>query len=124
MAEAGRVKHHIRNNIEKSSTTILMVGYASPNSLGGALKRGDKEVTIFGERYGVRARVEVMDSFSAHGDYQEMLEFLSCQDPARVKSVFLVHGEYDKQLVWREKLLAAGFSDVQIPAMGDTVTLH
>lgn len=123
MAEAGRIKHHIRNNIEKPNTTILLVGYASPNSLGGALKRGDHEVTIFGERYPVKARVEVMDSFSAHGDYREMLAFLSCQDPARVKTVFLVHGEYDKQLIWKEKLEVAGFRDVQIPEMMQQVSL-
>jgi metallo-beta-lactamase family protein len=123
MAEAGRIKHHIKNNIQKASTTILLVGYASPNSLGGALKRGDKEVTIFGERYPVNARVEIMDSFSAHGDYQEMLLFLSCQDPALVKTVFLVHGEYEKQLIWREKLLAAGFNRVEIPDMKEKVEL-
>ena len=123
MAEAGRIKHHIKNNIENPATTILMVGYASPNSLGGALKRGDKEVTIFGERYPVNARVEVMESFSAHGDYREMLQFLSCQDPARVKTVFLVHGEYEKQVIWRQKLLAAGFGQVEIPDMRETVEL-
>ncbi|UHG90937.1 MBL fold metallo-hydrolase RNA specificity domain-containing protein [Spirosoma oryzicola] len=123
MAEAGRIKHHIKNNVEKPNTTILLVGYASPNSLGGALKRGDKEVTIFGERYHVAARVEIMDSFSAHGDYREMLQFLSCQDPARVKTVFLVHGEYDKQVVWKEKLEGAGFRTVRIPDMREQVTL-
>ncbi len=123
MAEAGRIKHHIKNNIEKASTTILLVGYASPNSLGGALKRGDREVTIFGEHYAVAARVDIMDSFSAHGDYREMLQFLSCQDPARVKTVFLVHGDYDKQLIWKEKLQAAGFRHVEIPEQGEKVSL-
>ena len=123
MAEAGRIKHHIKNNITKPNTTILMVGYASPNSLGGALKRGDKEVTIFGERYPVVAKVAVMDSFSAHGDYREMLHFLSCQDSARVKTVFLVHGEYDKQLIWKEHLQAAGFTHIDIPEMGQKVTV-
>ncbi|GAB3502266.1 MBL fold metallo-hydrolase [Spirosoma knui] len=123
MAEAGRIKHHIKNNIEDNRTTILLVGYASPNSLGGALKRGDREVTIFGERYTVKANVEVMDSFSAHGDYREMLQFLACQDPARVKTVFLVHGEYDEQLVWKEKLQAAGFRRVVIPDMRDKAEL-
>lgn len=123
MAEAGRIKHHIKNNVENPSTTILLVGYASPTSLGGALKRGDKEVTIFGDRYRVEARIEVMDSFSAHGDYREMLQFLSCQDPAKVKRVFLVHGEYDRQLIWKEKLQAAGFSHVDIPDMKEKVVL-
>ncbi|MFD2932424.1 MBL fold metallo-hydrolase RNA specificity domain-containing protein [Spirosoma flavum] len=123
MAEAGRIKHHIKNNISKPNTTILLVGYASPNSLGGALKRGDKEVTIFGERYPVVARVAIMDSFSAHGDYREMLHFLSCQNPTRVKTVFLVHGDYDKQLIWKDHLEAAGFQHVEIPDMREKVTL-
>lgn len=123
MAEAGRIKHHIKNNITKPNTTILLVGYASPSSLGGALKRGDKEVTIFGEHFPVVAEVVVMDSFSAHGDYQEMLHFLSCQDASRVKTVFLVHGEYDKQLIWKEHLQAAGFRHIEIPEMRQQVTL-
>ncbi|WP_420151280.1 MBL fold metallo-hydrolase RNA specificity domain-containing protein [Spirosoma sp.] len=123
MAEAGRIKHHIKNNITKPNTTILLVGYASPSSLGGALKRGDKEVTIFGDRYPVLARVEIMDSFSAHGDYREMLSFLSCQNPSQVKTVFLVHGEYDKQVIWRHHLQEAGFQHVEIPEMKQKVTL-
>lgn len=123
MAEAGRIKHHIKNNIANPDTTILLVGYASPSSLGGALKRGDKEVTIFGERYPVMAQVELMDSFSAHGDYREMLQFLSCQNPAQVKSVFLVHGDYDKQLIWKEHLQATGFQHIDIPEMYQKVTL-
>ncbi len=123
MAEAGRIKHHIKNNIENPTTTILLVGYASPSSLAGALKRGDKEVRIFGERYPVNARVEVMESFSAHGDYREMLDFLSCQNPARVRSMFLVHGDLDRQLVWKEKLEAAGFTNIQIPEMKEKVVL-
>lgn len=123
MAEAGRIKHHIKNNVEDPSTTILFVGYASPNSLGGILKRGDKQVNIFGERYDVNATVEIMDSFSAHGDSAEMLQFLSCQNPAAVKTLFLVHGDLEKQQVWREKLLAAGFPNVVIPAMYEKVDL-
>lgn len=123
MAEAGRIKHHIKNNIEDPSTTILFVGYASPNSLGGVLKRGDKQVNIFGERYDVNATVEIMDSLSAHGDSVEMLQFLGCQNPTAVKTLFLVHGDYDTQQVWREKLLAAGFPKVEIPDMYEKVEL-
>ena len=80
-------------------------------------------MTIFGERYPVVARVEIMDSFSAHGDYREMLHFLSCQNPAQVKTVFLVHGEYDKQLIWKGHLQMAGFQHIDIPEMGQKVTL-
>lgn len=118
MAEAGRIKHHIRNNIDDSRNTILLVGYASPNSLGGALKRGDREVTIFGDRYPVRARVAVMDSFSAHADYAEMMDYLACQDKSKVKTLFLVHGEYDEQQAFRQRLLADGWPRVEIPEQG------
>lgn len=123
MAEAGRIKHHIRNNIENPRNTILLVGYASPNSLGGALKRGDREVTIFGERYPVRARVAVMDSFSAHADYAEIMEFLACQDKAQVRRLFLVHGEYDEQQAFRQRLLDAGWPRVEIPEQGQGFAL-
>ncbi|TAE29997.1 MAG: MBL fold metallo-hydrolase [Cytophagales bacterium] len=123
MAEAGRIKHHIKNNIEDPHNTILLVGYASPSSLGGALKRGDEQVKIFGETFDVRARVAVMDSFSAHGDYQEMLQFLSCQDATKVKTVFLVHGELEKQQIWQGHLQGAGFQHVEIPDMYESVTL-
>lgn len=123
MAEAGRIKHHIKNNIENPATTILLVGYCSPSSLGGALKRGDKQVHIFGETYAVKARVAVMDSFSAHGDYNEMLAFLACQEAPKVKKLFLVHGDYDVQQIFREKLLAVGFPEVEIPDMYESVTL-
>ncbi|HAO48350.1 MAG TPA: MBL fold metallo-hydrolase [Runella sp.] len=115
MAEAGRIKHHIRNNILNPDNTIMLVGYCSPDSLGGALKRGDDEVRIFGETYQVKARVEVMDSFSAHADYTELIQFLKCQDPAQVKTLFLVHGEYDNQIAFKHRLEAEGFHHIEIP---------
>lgn len=116
MAEAGRIKHHIKNNILNTDNTILIVGYCSPDSLGGALKRGDDEVRIFGETFTVKARVEVMDSFSAHADYNELIGFLKCQDPKQVKKLFLVHGEYENQIAFKTRLEAEGFQNVEIPA--------
>jgi metallo-beta-lactamase family protein len=91
MAEAGRVKHHIRNNINNHKNTILMVGYCEPNSLGGRLLAGQPFVKIFDEEYDVKAEVKSIQSMSAHGDYQDLLKFVSSQDPALVKTVFLVH---------------------------------
>ncbi|CAG5073619.1 Ribonuclease [Dyadobacter sp. CECT 9623] len=123
MAEAGRIKHHIKNNIGNENCTILLVGYASANTLAGALKRGDKEVNIFGEKFEVHCQVESMDSFSGHGDYNEMLDFLSCQNPSRVEKVFLVHGEYETQVSFKIKLEKAGFQNVQIPALYEAVKI-
>jgi len=115
MAEAGRVKHHIKNNINNEKNTILLVGYCEPNSLGGHLLHREPEVFIFGERYEVKAEVQSIKSMSAHGDYEDLLHFISCQDPERVKQLFLVHGEYEVQQKFRERILDKGFASVEIP---------
>ena len=117
MADAGRVKHHISNNIENSRNTILLVGYCEPHSLGGRLMAGAREVTIFDVLHEVNAEVGSIRSMSAHGDYQDLSQFLSCQNPAAVKKVFIVHGEYEVQQAFREKLIKKGFVDVEIPAL-------
>jgi metallo-beta-lactamase family protein len=117
MADAGRVKHHISNNIENSRNTILLVGYCEPNSLGGRLIAGAKEVHIFGVLHEVHAEVGSIRSMSAHGDYEDLLQFLSCQDVKKVKTVFIVHGEYDVQQAFRGRLLEKGFTDVEIPEL-------
>lgn len=119
MAEAGRIKHHIANNIENPNNTVLLVGYCSPESLGAALKAQPKHVKIFGEVHRVNARIEVMDSFSAHADYSELITYLKCQDESKVKSLFLVHGELPTQLAFKNRLSQAGFNNIQIPAQGE-----
>jgi metallo-beta-lactamase family protein len=124
MAEAGRIKHHIANHIEDVRCCVLLVGYTTADSLGGQLKNQAKKVTIFGKEYDVRAEVAVMDSFSAHADYQEMVQYLSCQDKNKVKKLFLVHGELETQQIFREKLLAEGYLAVEIPALHELVVLN
>lgn len=115
MADSGRVKHHIRNNISNQKNTILMVGYCEPNSLGGQLIAGKKVVEIFRDEYDVKAEVQSIKSMSAHGDYEDLLKFLSCQDPAKVKQLFLVHGEYEVQQNFATRLKDHGFKHVAIP---------
>ncbi|CAL1520515.1 MBL fold metallo-hydrolase [Chitinophaga sp. MM2321] len=115
MAEAGRVKHHIANNIDEAQNTILIVGYCEPQSLGGRLMRGAKEVSIYGTRFQVNAEVGVIRSMSAHGDYEDLSQWLACQHPADVKKLFLVHGEYDVQQIFRNWLIKKGFLDIEIP---------
>jgi metallo-beta-lactamase family protein len=115
MADAGRVKHHISNNIENSRNTVLFTGYCEPRSLGGRLMAGAKEVGIFGVPHEVHASIGAIRSMSAHGDYEDLSQFLACQDPKQVKKLFLVHGEYEVQLQFRERLLKKGFADVEIP---------
>lgn len=123
MAEAGRVKHHISNNIENSRNSILMTGYCEPSSLGGRLLAGAKEVGIYGVRHQVHAEIGGIKSMSAHGDYEDLLQWLACQDPRHVQKLFLVHGEYDVQLAFRDRLLKKGFLDVEIPARHQEIGL-
>lgn len=115
MAEGGRVKHHIRNNISDQKNTILMVGYAEPRSLAGKLLAGQKQVWLFGQDYPVVANIRSIKSMSAHGDYEDLLQFLSGQNPTLVKRVFLVHGEYKVQQVFAQHLQDKGFQNVTIP---------
>lgn len=119
MAEAGRIKHHIANNIENHQNTILLVGYCTPDSLGGRLKNGDKSVRIFGEEYPVKARVENMDQYSAHADYEEIFRFLSCQNKSLIRKTFLVHGEHDTLVAFKARFEERGYQNIIIPQLGD-----
>jgi len=123
MAEAGRVKHHISNSIESSRNTILFSGYCEPHSLGGRLKLKPKEINIFGQPHEVNAEIAEMRSMSAHGDYEDLCQFLACQQPKAVKKLFLVHGEYPVQLDFQKRLIRKGFLDVEIPKMHEEVGL-
>jgi len=115
MAEGGRIRHHIRNNISNEKNTILMVGYCAPESLAGKLLAGDKSVYLFREEYQVNAEILSIRSMSAHGDYEDLLHFLACQDPALVQRLFLVHGEYDVQQKFAQHIKEKGFKHVSIP---------
>jgi metallo-beta-lactamase family protein len=123
MAEAGRVKHHIMNNIEKPNTTILLVGYCTPESLGGRLKAGEKMVRIFGEEFAVKAEVRSLDYYSAHADYDEIFQWLSCQNKKKIKTIFLVHGETEALDAMKQKFAAKGYGKVRIPYLKEKYEL-
>jgi metallo-beta-lactamase family protein len=123
MMEAGRVKHHIANNIEDKKTTILGVGYCAPTTLGAKILRGDKIVSIFGTQYNVRAEIRRIDSYSAHADYQEMLKFLECQNKDEIKKIFLVHGEEETQKIFANTLNENGYKNIYIPSKTEEITI-
>ena len=124
MADAGRVKHHIKNNISNAKNTILLVGYCEPHSLGGRLMNGAKEVKIYSELYNVVAKVGSIRSMSAHGDYEDLMQFLACQTPDLVKQVFVVHGEAEVQDHFAERLRKKGFKEVHAPEMHESFDLQ
>jgi len=123
MADAGRIKHHIANNIDDKRNTILLVGFCEPHSLGGKLMNGAKEVKIYGEYYKVTAEIGTMRSMSAHGDYNDLCQFLACQNPALVKTLFVVHGEEEVQLEFQRRLEKKNFKDVIVPKMHEEFNL-
>jgi metallo-beta-lactamase family protein len=115
MIEAGRIKHHIKNNVDDAKNTILIVGYCTPESIGGRLLNGDSMIKIFGTEYAVKAHVASITSFSAHADYVELIKYLSCQQPEKIKKLFLVHGEYEVQQHFKTTLEEKGFTNIEIP---------
>jgi metallo-beta-lactamase family protein len=123
MCEAGRILHHLRNNVEDPKNTILIVGYCAPHTLGRRIVERRPEVKIFGEPYRLRAEVEVMNEYSAHADEPELVGFVSHLDPDRLKRIFLVHGDPERQLPLAEALKAAGYPDASGPGRGEAVEL-
>ncbi|MEO6132249.1 MAG: MBL fold metallo-hydrolase [Saprospiraceae bacterium] len=122
MMNAGRVKHHLANNIEDNKNTILIVGYCTPDTPGGILRAGAKSIKLYGEVKTVRAEIQIMDSFSAHGDRDEMKDFIENQKSG-LKKLFLVHGDYPVQQSWRNFLMQDGFLNIEIPPKGEIVSL-
>jgi len=118
MMNAGRVRHHLFNNIDQEKNTILIVGYCSPDTPGGMLRNGIESIKLFGEWKMVKADVRIMDSFSAHADRGEIVEFIANQKQS-LKHIFLVHGEEDSQKDFVKYLAKAGFKNVDVPALGD-----
>jgi metallo-beta-lactamase family protein len=121
MAESGRVKYHIAQHIQDPACGILLVGYCEPHSLGGQLHNGKKQVSIYGQEQDVKAEVFAIDSMSAHGDYEDLCKWLGCQDPEKTRHIFLVHGEYDTQIAFKDRLHKKGFHNVTIPGMHQEV---
>ncbi len=116
MAEAGRVKHHIANNIDNPKNTILMVGYCAPTTLGARLQTGINKVSIFGQEHYINADIKRLESFSGHGDYVEMADYIfSCQDPKIIQKTFIVHGDAGPAEHYKEHLHKKGLKNIVIP---------
>jgi metallo-beta-lactamase family protein len=114
MAEAGRVLHHIRNNIDDPRSTILIVSYQAPGTLGRALADGEEQIRIFGRVHQRKAEVAVIPGFSAHAGQNFLTEYAEATKD-QVKQIFLVHGEEKPAEVLRQKLHERGMEKVYYP---------
>jgi len=123
MCEGGRILHHLKNNLSNPDNTILFVGFMAQHTLGRRLADRKKEVKIFGRKYSVKARVKIINAFSAHADYNEMIAWIKKLDLERLKGIFLVHGESEAQEHLKGLLLKEGIPRVEILDFGKPVEL-
>ncbi len=123
MAEAGRILHHLKNNIEDARNTILIVGWCAQHTLGARLASGDKLVNIFGEPHKVLAQVETINAFSGHADHTELLAWAKGVS-GPLKQIFVIHGEEQASMMFAADLRTLyPKSDVRVPVFRDNIGL-
>ncbi len=122
MCEFGRILHHLKNNIDRKRNTVLIVGYQAEHTLGRRLVEGAKLVKIFGKWYPVKAKVVVLNAFSAHANREELRAMLSPR-AGDCKGAFVVHGDPDQCEKLRSWMAENGYRKVVVPTSGETYTL-
>jgi len=123
MAEAGRILHHLKNNIEDARSTVLIVGWQAPDTLGRRLVEHQPVVKIFGEEYHVKAQVVTINGFSAHADRVELVDYVRQLAGPGLKAAFVVHGEESASLALAEGLSELVEGQVVVPRLTDAYTL-
>jgi metallo-beta-lactamase family protein len=125
MADAGRIQHHLANNLLRANATVLFVGYQAPGTLGQILLSGAKEVRIHGKLVPVRAQIKTLGTYSAHADHSELMAWIKARLPAH-GALFLTHREDDERVALRDALVAEGDfggDQVILPLLDDAVDL-
>lgn len=118
MCEAGRILHHLKNNIEDPRNTVLIVSWQAPNTLGRRLADEDPRVRIFGEEYERKARVKIINGFSAHADKDELHWWIGAARE-RLKGVFVVHGDPEASSALADAVKGMGVERVLVPKAGE-----
>jgi len=121
MCESGRILHHLKNNIEDSRNTVLVVGYMAQDTLGRRIVERVPFIRIFGVEYELNAEVVVINAFSGHADKNGLLDFVSGCLP--LKTIFLVHGDKEQSESLADTLAQKGLQ-VQIPDKDEEVLLN
>jgi len=123
MCEVGRIKHHLKHNLWNPNSTILFVGYQAPGTLGRKIVDGAEKVKIFGEEISVNARIEYIEGYSGHADQEWLLNFIY-SFLKKPKTIFLVHGEPEGQIVLKQKIQGTAKIPVIIPEYGEQYELN
>ncbi|MFC1667991.1 MBL fold metallo-hydrolase [Chlamydiota bacterium] len=119
MCEAGRILHHLKNNIENPQNTILIVSFNAEHTLGKKIVEKNEKVKIFGEEYSLNAEVAVMNAFSAHADKNELLNYVSLTNGAT--KYFIVHGNSDQSEALAKSIRSTEKAEVTVPYPGDSI---
>jgi metallo-beta-lactamase family protein len=122
MCEAGRIRHHLRNNLARRESTILFVGFQAAGSLGRTILEGAKRVRIWGQDVAVRAQIRRIDGYSAHGDQTDLKDWIKGRMPIE-GTLFLDHGEPGSIEVLRRLMQGEGIGSVVTPQIGETYSL-
>jgi metallo-beta-lactamase family protein len=122
MCNGGRIVHHLRHNLWREQTHVIIVGFQGKNSLGRRLVDGEASVRIHGERVVVRAKIHTMGGFSAHAGQKDLLEWLSAIAPAK-PHVVLTHGEDGPRRILSAKILDRFELNVLLPQIGEAIEL-
>jgi metallo-beta-lactamase family protein len=117
MLEGGRIQDHLFYNIQNYYCTILFIGYCAKGTLGHRLLRGDSIVHIKDRDLAVYATIKQTDVLSAHGDHDDLMNTVKQQDKAKLKNVFLVHGEVSSMQALADALKEEEYP-VTIPEKG------
>ncbi|MFH2054803.1 MAG: MBL fold metallo-hydrolase RNA specificity domain-containing protein, partial [bacterium] len=123
MCEAGRILHHLLNNVENPKNTILFTGYQAEGTLGRRIVDGARQIRIFGDLYQMNAEVLKLDSFSAHADETDLLTYVAGLNP-KPKKIFLVHGEQEARETFQAKLKSELDLEATLPHYGESFNLR
>jgi len=122
MCTAGRILHHLRLNLGRPETQVLIAGFQGAGTLGRELVQQAKTVVIYGESVPVRAQIHTLNGFSAHAGQTDLLRWFGALAPARPR-VVLTHGEDPQRRALAQKILARDGLAAHLPALRETLTL-
>ncbi len=122
MADAGRILHHLKHNLWRPESSVILVGYQAEGSLGRRLVEGVKRVKIMGEEVGVRAKIHNLDGFSAHADQEYLVKWLTMfkEPPA---NIFIVHGEPEQSNAFAGVIKTQLGYPAYVPNYGDVAVI-
>ncbi|MBI5058364.1 MBL fold metallo-hydrolase [candidate division KSB1 bacterium] len=125
MMEAGRILHHLKNNIEEARNTVLVVSFQAEHTLGRRIADRVKQVNIFGEPYQLRARVKILNAFSGHAGRTELIDYIRrvVKNSPRLKRILFVHGEPEAAKSLMEAVSAFTRVPLHYPELGEGVEI-